>query len=50
MYTFNVVHLIGLDYLGIFIYPYGCNVYGPYDHPYDCFPTGSIYVCIYIYI
>ena len=23
--------------------------YGPQGHPYDCFPTGSMYVYIYIY-
>ena len=24
--------------------------YGPYGHPYDCFPMGSNYMHVYIYI
>ena len=26
------------------------HFYGPQGHPYDCFPTGSMYVYIYIFL
>ena len=30
-------------------YNYFCKLYNFYGHPYDCFPTGSNYIYIYIF-